>query len=170
MRYVCLFALAAALLPAQDGAAIYQERCARCHDTAAPRVPSLSTIKGMSGEAVYTALTSGVMKRQAEGLSSAELFALIRFLGPSGGSQAGSVSDVARTCKEEAKSEAGKAMGRWDGWGNSLTNARFQDGNSAQVSAADVSKLKLKWAFNLGEVAEARSQPTVAGGMCISAQ
>ena len=80
MRYVCLFAfVTASLLWGQDGAAIYQQRCASCHNSPAPRVPSLNTIKAMSGEAIYTALTSGVMKTQAAGLSTAQLFALIRY-------------------------------------------------------------------------------------------
>ncbi len=32
MRYVCLLALILPALSAQDGAAIYKERCASCHD------------------------------------------------------------------------------------------------------------------------------------------
>ena len=75
---MCLLALLTSTLWAQDGAAIYKERCASCHDTPAPRVPSLSTIKAMSGEAIYLALTRGVMKTQAEGLSSAQIFAPAR--------------------------------------------------------------------------------------------
>src|SRR5262249_49513498 len=35
---------------------------------------------------------------------------------------------------------------------------------SAKLAAADVPKLKLKWAFNLADVTMARSQPTVVGG------
>lgn len=85
MRYVCLFALLTSTLWAQDGAAIYDERRASCHDTPAPHVPSLSTIKAMSGEAIYLALTRGVMKAQAEGLSSAQIFGLLGYIAPTGG-------------------------------------------------------------------------------------
>ena len=42
MRYVCLFVLMLPALSAQDGAAIYKERCASCHDMPAARVPSLA--------------------------------------------------------------------------------------------------------------------------------
>jgi cytochrome c1 len=55
MRYICLFALILPPLSAQDGAAIYKERCASCHDMPAERVPSPATIKAMSGEAIYLA-------------------------------------------------------------------------------------------------------------------
>jgi hypothetical protein len=67
MRYVCLFAVLTSTLWAQDGAAIYKERGASCHDTPAPRIPSLSTIKGMSGETIYLALTRGVIKARTSG-------------------------------------------------------------------------------------------------------
>lgn len=73
MRYVCLLTV---LLPAvfgqastaEDGATIYKERCAKCHDSPTEKIPSLATIKAMSGEGIYVALTSGAMKTQAEGL------------------------------------------------------------------------------------------------------
>ncbi|MGH9655818.1 MAG: c-type cytochrome, partial [Bryobacteraceae bacterium] len=80
MRYFCLIFLLAQLLRAQDGAAIYKQRCAACHDNPAPHAPSLGTIKAMSGRAIYTALTSGVMKTQAAGLSTAQKIALIRYI------------------------------------------------------------------------------------------
>src|ERR1700683_1926908 len=88
MRYVCLFALMLPALSAQDGTAIYKERCAKCHDMPAARVPSLATIKAMSGEAIYVALTNGLMKTQAEGLSTADIFALLGYIAPTGGTQA----------------------------------------------------------------------------------
>ena len=52
IRYVCLFAAAALTLHAQDGAKIYNQRCASCHDHGAERVPSIEAIKKMSGEAI----------------------------------------------------------------------------------------------------------------------
>ena len=70
MRYICLLALMLPPLSAQDGAAIYKERCAACHDAPKGRIPALSAIKAMSGEAIYAALTTGLMKTQAEGLST----------------------------------------------------------------------------------------------------
>src|ERR1700761_6023876 len=39
----------------------------------------------MSGEAIYEALTRGEMKTQAAGLPTGELFALIRYIAPTGG-------------------------------------------------------------------------------------
>ena len=163
MRYVCLFALTTSILCAQDGAAIYKERCAACHDTPAPRVPSLKTIKEMSGEAIYEALTRGVMKTQATGLSPTELFALIRYIGPTGEAHPAAVNGPARTCKSQPPFSTGPATPGWNGWSTSINNSRFQDAAAAGLSAADLGSLTLKWAFNLGAVSEARSQPAVMG-------
>ena len=163
MRYVCLFALITSMLFAQDGAAIYKQRCAHCHDTPTSRVPSLSTIKAMSGEAIYSTLTTGPMKTQAQGLSTREIVALIRYIAPTGGSHA-AAPDLKRTCKAESPLQIDADAPRWNGWSTSVTNSRFQDAAAAGLTAADLPKLKLKWAFNLGDVNEARSQPTIVGG------
>jgi polyvinyl alcohol dehydrogenase (cytochrome) len=52
----------------------------------------------------------------------------------------------------------------WNGWGAGVTNTRFQPAVQAKLAAADVPKLKLKWAFGIANVTQARSQPAVAGG------
>jgi len=163
MRYVCLFVLMLPVLSAQDGAAIYKERCSSCHDMPAARVPSLATIKAMSGEAIYVALTNGVMKSRAEGLSTPEIFALIGYIAPTGGTQAAAPT-FTPTCKGEAAFRVDAKSPQWNGWSTSPTNSRFQDATAAGLAAADVPKLKLKWAFNLGDVTTARSQPAIVGG------
>src|SRR5262245_21703887 len=106
MRYVCLLAitvlvLSSQVLFAQDGAAIYRERCASCHDMPEGRTPALSSIKAMSGEAIYIALTNGAMKAQAQGLSTAQIFMLLGHIGPTGNAS-GEAPSLARTCKTTA--------------------------------------------------------------------
>lgn len=164
MRYLCLLVFVTSLLNAQDGAAIYKERCASCHDSPGPRVPSLGTIKAMSGEAIYQALTRGIMKSQAAGLSTTELFALIRYIGPTGEAhRAAAAPAVTRTCKSQPDFSNRANTPEWNGWSTSVSNSRFQDAAAAGFTAASLDKLKLKWAFNLGAVSEARSQPAAMG-------
>jgi polyvinyl alcohol dehydrogenase (cytochrome) len=67
-------------------------------------------------------------------------------------------------CKGDAAFRAGADSPQWNGWSTSVTNSRFQDAASAGLAASDVGKLKVKWAFNLGDVTVARSQPTIVGG------
>ncbi len=171
MRHTCLplvmiVALSARVLSAQDGAAIYKERCASCHDAPEGRVPAISAIKAMSGEAIYVALTSGPMRTQAQGLSMAQIFALLGYIAPTGAANAPSLE---RTCKEDSSTSVAALKSalnapRWNGWSTSATNSRFQDAASAGLTASNVPALKLKWAFNLGAVTIARSQPTIVGG------
>ena len=173
MRYVCLIALMILVLStpvlAQDGATIYKERCASCHDAPQGRVPTLSAIKAMSGQAIYVALTSGAMQEQAKGLSTPQIFALLGYIAPTGGTPANEPA-LTRTCKGDASFpltafKAAMSGPRWNGWSTSATNSRFQDAKSAGLTASNVPSLKLKWAFNLGaDVTLARSQPTIVGG------
>ena len=53
---------------------------------------------------------------------------------------------------------------RWNGWGAGPGQHRFQPAAMAGLSAADVPRLKLKWAFGFPEAAQAFAQPAVAGG------
>ena len=52
----------------------------------------------------------------------------------------------------------------WNGWGANLAQHRFQPAAMAQLSASDVPRLKLKWAFAFPGVNRAFAQPTVVGG------
>jgi polyvinyl alcohol dehydrogenase (cytochrome) len=52
----------------------------------------------------------------------------------------------------------------WNGWGAGAQNARFQTASAAGLTADQVPKLKLKWAFGVPNAAEMHSQPTVASG------
>ena len=145
MRYALLLAIILPVLSAQDGTAIYKERCAKCHDMPAARVPALATIKAMSGEAIYAALTNGLMKTQAEGLSTGDIFALIGYIAPTGGTQPAVVPIFTPTCKSQGAFQVDAKAPQWNGWSTSVTNSRFQDATSAGLAAADVPKLKL-WA------------------------
>ena len=163
-RVLITAVLAACAGVAQDGAAIYEERCASCHDAPTERIPALSTIKTMSGEAVYLALTSGSMKTRAEGLSTPQIFALLGYIAPTGAAQAAAVTKFERTCKGDASFKPAADAPRWNGWSASVTNSRFQDAASAGLTVSNVPKLHLKWAFNLGDVTMTRAQPTIVGG------
>lgn len=159
---LCLV-LTPGLLAAQDGAAIYKARCASCHDAPQERVPALSAIRQMTPEAIYRALTTGgVMQSRAEGLATGDIFALIGYIAPTALSQP--KASIEPTCKTPSAFRASADAPQWNGWSTSLTNSRFQEKAAAGITSENVSKLKLKWAFNLGDVTIARGQPVVVGG------
>ena len=166
MRLTSLLILTiAGLLQAQDGAALYKERCAACHDSPEGRTPSIGAIKQMTSEAVYAALTNGAMRSQTRGLSTQQVISLLAYIAPSG--NAGAKPAFEKNCPGNVSPTPGaSALGSpWGGWSPSVTNSRYQDAKAAGLAAADVPRLKLKWAFNLGPVSMGRGQPAVAGNL-----
>jgi polyvinyl alcohol dehydrogenase (cytochrome) len=52
----------------------------------------------------------------------------------------------------------------WNGWGGDNANTRFQPRSSGRLTAEDVPKLKLKWAFGFPGARAVSGQPAIAGG------
>ena len=164
MRAALLLVLVLApLMCAQNGATIFNDRCASCHNTPAARVPPLSSIKAMSPQAIYAALTKGTMKAQADGLSTAQIVTLIKYIAPTG-AKAVVAPLFPPTCKANPNLRFSADLPQWNGWSPDLMNRRFQDARPAGIAASAVQRLQLKWAFNLGNVTAVRSQPSVVAG------
>ena len=53
---------------------------------------------------------------------------------------------------------------RWNGWGPTVTNTRFQDAAAGGITGAEVPRLRLKWAYGLPREQQPRGQPSVIGG------
>ena len=146
-----------------DGEAIYRERCVGCHEAGAARAPDLATLRQMSPERVLTALRSGTMSTQGQGLSAAQLDSLSRFV-----AGAAAVPDIAQAkgaCTDmSAPLIDALAKPHWNGWGVNLSHHRFQPAAMAQLGVEDVPRLKLKWAFGFPGATRAQVQPTLMGG------
>ena len=150
---------AAALSPAQDGAAIFQSVCSACHRDGSPtQAPLPDVLRRMPAGAILTALESGKMQAIGMSLSPAERAAVAKYLGTAGGD----VIPQSAFCS--AKAPLAKSAPSWNAWGIDATNTRFQSAESAGLTAATVPKLKLKWAFGFPGVTTAFGSPTVYGG------
>jgi polyvinyl alcohol dehydrogenase (cytochrome) len=134
------------------GEALYQNRCAVCHNGAMKEAPSFESLQYLSSQAIKT----GVMKAQGASLKPAEVRLLANYI-----SKIGSQAPITQkgTC---AESNLGNAKTKISSWGIDLANRRFIDKN-INIRPDNVAKLALKWAFAFPASTRARSQPTVAG-------
>lgn len=145
-----------------DGGAIYKEQCAVCHENSAKtRAQSPAALRLMSPENILRALESGRMKDQGSLLSAEEKRAVAQYLA---GKPFGQDAQPAAAVCPSAKTPFAPASTDWNGWGADLNNARFQPGERAALSADQVPKLKLKWAFAFPGAPLSWGQPTVVGG------
>jgi polyvinyl alcohol dehydrogenase (cytochrome) len=142
-----------------EGAALYKQRCAVCHDNPQDRIPPLFLIRRRSAEDVIQTLTIGSMKQQAAGLSADQIRAIaIHLTGKLPGPPI-ETNLAANLCKG-APGPINLYGPQWNGWGRDLDNSRYQP--KPGVKAEDVPRLKVKWAFaHPGPMAT--GQPTIIG-------
>ena len=158
---LCLLLASAAC--AQDGRAVYEKNCAACHDKGVSRAPLKDAFKRVSPESVLRALTDGSMATQGAALTKAEARAVAEFVtGKSFGSEP--VEKQSTCVNSTAAFDKPFAGPHWNGWGVDLSNHRSQPAAMAGLSAEQVPKLKLKWAFGFPGAIRAYAQPAVAGG------
>jgi polyvinyl alcohol dehydrogenase (cytochrome) len=164
MRSLILFMLCATTACAQDSASLFKTHCSSCHDAGIARVPPTSALKAMFRSTIRQTLESGPMKTQGAALTGAERDAVINFLGVPDKAAAAAPPPTA-FCKVQKPFAAAKpSKAEWQGWGADLSNSRYADAATAGITGADVPKLKLKWAFGLGEGTNVRSQVVVGAG------
>ena len=155
-------------LPVAPGQTLFNKNCASCHvgPPRAERAPDLKTMMELTPESVLAALTTGNMVEPALGLSDDEKRQIAEYLGgrsldPKNTGDAASMTNRCPSNPPPADPASGPA---WNGWSTSSGNSRFANAATAGLSAADVSKLKLKWAFGFPNGDTAFGQPAVVGG------
>src|SRR4029453_6238709 len=151
---------------AEDGATLYGRICATCHDTGFERAPSREAVRGVSPEPILAALESGVMISMTAGRTALERRAIAEFVtGKSFGRPFVIKPSPQSMCAGDSSDFAAPLAGpAWNGWSVNTFNTRLQDGVAAGFTAAQVPRLKLKWAFGFPGDLAADAQPTVVGG------
>ncbi|HEY6401578.1 MAG TPA: PQQ-binding-like beta-propeller repeat protein [Blastocatellia bacterium] len=142
-----------------EGAELYKQKCAVCHDNPEDRIPPLFLIRRRSAEDVVMTLTSGSMKQQAAGLTAEQIRALaVHLTGKEPGPPIEANMGANRCAGAAAPINLKEPQ--WNGWGFDLDNSRFQP--KPGIRAEDVPKLKVKWAWaHPGPMAT--GQPTIIG-------
>jgi len=162
---VLLLVAARASAQSADGAAVFKQSCASCHNGAAEsRAPAPDALRPRSPQAIVESLVNGAMRAQGARLSGVERRAVAEFL--TGRPIAGDVrgADTGRCAAADIPAADRAGAPRWSGWSAAVTNTREQTAAGAGLSAADVPRLTLKWAFGFPDASVAWSQPTVAAG------
>ena len=151
----------------ETGWSTFQTRCAVCHlnptvDLATPA----AVIREMTPERIYETLTTGSMKEQAASIPDGTKRRVAEFLSgrPMGSSKAGDAKNMPNKCASNPAMTDPAAAPGWNGWGNDGSNTRYQTAASARLTANDVPRLKLKWAFGFPTGESSNSQPTVVAG------
>lgn len=141
------------------GEQLYQKRCASCHDSPAGRIPPKAAIAENTPTFIAQALIEGVMRPMSIGLAPHDIASVAAYLSnrKDSGLGAGALEAPACTDKLAPLALSGSA---WNGWGNAETQDRFQP--RPGLAAADVPRLKLKWAFSYAGTRN--GQASVVGG------
>lgn len=176
VRLVCAMAAllaVAGFAKAHDGAApaegakiwpgeqIFNASCAGCHNGGSPKAPPLYSLRGMSPVTVLAIIDHGAMKDMAAGLTPQERRQVVEYV---------TQKDLANYKAPPPPKVCDAEHARFDmakppaavGWG--YDNRRFVPAGIGGLTAADLPRLKLKWAFAYPDATQARSQPVVAMG------
>lgn len=148
---------AAAEEEATAGESLYQTRCAGCHeDAGAIKAPALAGLRQMNHARVRYALTRGSMQAHAAGLDREQVGELVAYVTGRGDGPY-QVPAQAR-CAEVSVDLDPVYVG---GWGFDDANTAFRGPPHTALNGANVSSLRLKWAFGVPDTSDMRSQPVI---------
>jgi len=151
----------------EQGFAIFQNTCLSCHGNPnVKQAPLPAVLRSFSPERIYKALTDGPMKAVGANLSDVQRRLVAQAVAGRllGTSPQGDYQYMADHCAANPAMAAPSAGPGWNGWGNNRNNTRFQPRAAAGLSARDLPRLKVKWAFGLPNSTSAYSEPVVASG------
>jgi polyvinyl alcohol dehydrogenase (cytochrome) len=151
------------------GSTIFGDHCESCHDKTAG-APTYAAMRNMTSDHIYSVLSSGSVKAHADEvakLTDAQLRDIAEWVAERRiGGDHEEAEDMPNRCSTNTPiTVAGlNAASSWNGWSPTLTNTRFQSAKAADLSPAEVTRLRLKWAFAFPSAASMYGQPTIAGG------
>src|SRR6266702_5539860 len=156
------------LLAQEDGAYLYKIYCAICHEAtdSEARAPGRAVLRQMTPEHILQVLEAGVMKTQEAERSRTQHRILAESVSEKKfGSVPPDIIPRSAFCGNAVAVSANAAgSAEWNGWGVTITNTRFQPASAAGLTAANVPRLKLKWAFGFPGATSGGTQPVVVGG------
>jgi polyvinyl alcohol dehydrogenase (cytochrome) len=147
---------------AKRGGEIYGSICGACHDKGLNRAPQKRMLALMTPESIHRALTEGVMRAQATGLTETDKVAVAEYI--AGRKSGNGQQDAPLMCAEGASPFDFHEPPPFAGWGLTPDSSHAIPTEKAGIDRKNVGKLTLKWSLAFPNAIRARSQPTVAGG------
>jgi len=153
--------------PAVNAQSLFEQNCASCHAAqAVDGTPDRATLNKMTPETIYRAITSGPMRQQAASLMEASRRSIAEYL--TGGTlklaRFADAKQMPNRCPAGSRLKDPASGPAWNGWGTDTSNTRFQTEKTAGLTAAQLPRLALKWAFGFPGASSVFGQPSVAGG------
>jgi polyvinyl alcohol dehydrogenase (cytochrome) len=142
------------------GEPLFDTYCASCHLGQVAKAPHKMFLQMMAPDAIYAALDTGIMRSHAEKMSGEQKQQVATYLG---GDHPVSTARAPQCTGAAAKFDTARRPAA-SGWGITPEGTRHIGGADAQLTAADLSRLELRWAFAFPNAQRARSQPAVAYG------
>ena len=141
-----------------SGPDLYAVRCAQCHDAPeGTKAPPLAALRQRSVASVMFSMLNGPMRNHADDLSIEQRERLAAHV--AGTDQAHQPTPAA-WCDERDIDLSRRYVTRW---GLDVRNTGALATGASAVTAANVGRLTVAWAFGLPHSAEARSQPAITG-------
>ena len=145
---------------AMPGAALYESHCAQCHTGQVPKAPHFIWLEMMSGHGLMRTMTDGIMQQQASRLDDADKVAVVEYLTRQRYREAQANRTPANVCTDSTLDPT--AIAAATGWGHD--NSRFVPASAGGLSAEQLPRLKLQWAFGFPDSLRARSNPAIGYG------
>jgi polyvinyl alcohol dehydrogenase (cytochrome) len=143
---------------AVSGEAVYQRRCAGCHDSGREGTPPRDALKQLSVARILRTLDFGVMINIAYVLDREERDAVAHFLGVD---RPDIPVPPQAYCSDHTVTIGASPSPVWAGWGPDSSNRRYAA--TGGITLDQVGKLKLKWAYAYAGDVSAFAAPMVLG-------
>lgn len=134
---------------------LFTQRCISCHDGSVPKAAHQIEFQVIGADAIYRALTDGLMQTHVQDLSDEAVRGLALHLGG-----ASPVKTPVARCATTAVEAARPAH---QGWSLTLQGTRFVDAFGTSITRENVADLQVQWVFAYPGASRARSQPVIFG-------
>ena len=147
-------------------AALFEKACASCHsEVGDARTPGVAMLRTLSPHAIVASMENGTMQAEGSALTPEQRVGLAEYL--TGRAYKAGILPETAFC-------AGRGWAAPDlrailsmGFAGNLEGTGFQPTELAGLSADDVPKLELRWAFAFPEAGQVRTRPTVIGDLVL---